>query len=341
MTFADEVRARNENKDSAETVELRKALKAAHKKLAAAKHRTDELIEAVYQAARDAALVLGPPAKVTAPKLKRSKNEEMALAHLTDLQFGKQTSGYSMEVCLDRVKRFGDKIEKLTDIQRADHPVNEIHIMLGGDMVEGTGIFPGQVYEIEAYLYEQMFGCARLIEDFVRRALGSFARVVVWEESGNHGRLGKKGEQPTEDNVDRMCYRIARDRIGDDDRLTWHAQDNWYKMVHIGEYTALLVHGDEIKSFGGNLPAYGILRKCNAWSSGVVEPFIDAYMGHFHTPMSLTLANGGRVFVSGSPESDSVYAQEFVAAKGRPSQRLHFIDPRAGRVTSEHTIWLD
>ena len=104
----------------------------------------------------------------------------------------------------------------------------------------------------------------------------------------------------------------------------------------------MLAHGDEIKSFGGNVPAFGILRKCNAWASGAIPfQFQDVYLGHFHTPMTLTLANAGRVFVTGSPESGNAFAAEFVAATGIPSQRLHFVDPARGRVTSEHTIWLD
>jgi hypothetical protein len=102
----------------------------------------------------------------------------------------------------------------------------------------------------------------------------------------------------------------------------------------------LLVHGDEIKSFGGNVPAFGIMRKMNAWASGVIEDFTDSYCGHFHQNICMTLANGGRVFVTGSIESDSAYAKEFVAATGNPSQRLHFIDPNKGRVTAEYVVWL-
>jgi hypothetical protein len=54
----------------------------------------------------------------------------------------------------------------------------------------------------------------------------------------------------------------------------------------------------------------------------------------------MTLANGGRCFVTGSIESDSEYAKEFVAATGKPSQRLHFVDPTRGRVTAEYVVWL-
>lgn len=73
----------------------------------------------------------------------------------------------------------------------------------------------------------------------------------------------------------------------------------------------------------------------------MVAPFQDVYLGHFHTPMALTMPNGGRIFVTGSPESDNQYAAEFVAAKGKPSQRLHYVDPVKGRVTGEYVVWLD
>jgi hypothetical protein len=103
----------------------------------------------------------------------------------------------------------------------------------------------------------------------------------------------------------------------------------------------MLAHGDEIKSFGGNTPAFGILRKGTAWASGVVEEHSDMYLGHFHSPMMLTMPNGHRIFVTGSPESDNQFAAEFMAARGFPSQRLHFVDPEQGRVTGEYVIWLD
>jgi hypothetical protein len=45
--------------------------------------------------------------------------------------------------------------------------------------------------------------------------------------------------------------------------------------------------------------------------------------------------------MTGSTESGSEYAREFVSAKGKASQRLHFVDPRAGRVTAEYVLWLD
>lgn len=327
----------------AEIEELQRLLRKAQSEAARNKRRTDDIVEAIYKAAYAAARASGRGQPVKRPSLdKRRKGHEVALVHTTDWQLGKKTSSYNIQVADRRLQEFTDKVISLTEIQRADHPVDECVIMFGGDMVEGGGnVFPSQVWEIEAHLFEQLFETARLIERMVRTLQANFAKPLrVVCEWGNHGRLGRYNDGTYGgDNADRMAYRIAEDRCKDLP-VIWQHSESWYQHFAIGNYKVLLVHGDEIKSFGGNVPAFGIMRKVNAWASGVIEEFNDAYMGHFHQNITMTLANGGRVFVSGSPESDSAYAKEFVAATGNPSQRLHFIDPARGRVTAEYVVWL-
>lgn len=325
-----------------EVEQLRDALRRAHQQLAKKEAKTLELTAAVYQAAHDAALsTLVVPTKPPKRKtLVAVKDEEVALLHLTDWQYGKRTSDYSRAVCEARVMACVEKSIAIATYHSTQRPVRSIHLMLGGDMVEGMTIFPSQVFEIEAGLFEQLFGVSELIVRAVTRLASHFEEVVVWEESGNHGRIGKKDELPGDENIDRMAYKIARDRIlpvlGN---VTWHEQTDWHQMVHIGKYTALLVHGDEIRSFGGNHPSYGITKKVTSWSAGVLEPFHDCYMGHFHRPDTYTLPNGGSIYITGSTESRSEYARMFVGALGKPSQRLHFIDPRKGQVTAEYRLW--
>ena len=329
--------------DLAEEAEaLRSALQREQRAHRKAKLKSEAIVDAVYRAARDAATAQGPAKIPKAPHDKRRRHEEVALIHATDWQLGKHTADYDIAACEKRVMRFAEKVHKLTDIQRADHPVKHAHVMFGGDMVEGISIFPGQAYEVEAHLFEQLFACTRLMEQFTLSLLEGFETVTVTCEYGNHGRLGRKGDMPGGDNIDRMAYKIVGDRFDGHDQVTWRTTGDWYQIVNVGHYSALLVHGDEIKSFGGNTPAFGILRKCNQWSTGVIpEPFRDVYMGHFHTPMTLTMANGGQIYVTGSPESENVYAKEFMAATGRPSQRLHYVHPQAGRLTASHLVWLD
>jgi hypothetical protein len=334
------VSLRDEAQNDTEISDLRAALKRAQQAEAKAKRKSADLVAAVYQATLDAARAADRP-KVVAPKKDtRSTKPEVALIHATDWQLGKRTVSYGMETCAKRMSLFTEKVMELTTIQRAHHPVKQATLLFGGDMVEGIGIFPGQAYEVEGHLFEQLFETSRIMESMVASFAQFFEKVHVVCEFGNHGRIGRKGDMPYGDNIDRMAYQVTQDRTRHIKNVTWQSSDDWYQIVTIGAYKALLVHGDEIKSFGGNTPAFGILRKANAWSTGVVEPFFDVYMGHFHTPMTLTMANGGRVFVTGSPESHNEYAREFIAATSTPSQRLHFVDPVKGRVTAEYNVWL-
>jgi hypothetical protein len=320
--------------------QLRQSNMRLQRSLRQAKAKTEVLVEAVERAARDAALNSGRPKVGTVKRDRRAKQPEVALIHATDWQGGKRTETYNLDILAQRIEVFTNKIVKLTDIQRADHPVTEACVMFGGDMVEGVGIFPGQAWEVDSSLYEQLFEVARIMEQMLVNLLDEFQTVNVVAEYGNHGRLGRRGDHPAHDNIDLMAYRIVAERLKHP-RLTWQFSTNWHQLVEIGNYRALLAHGDEIKSFGGNTPAFGILRKANSWATGVIGEFQDVYMGHFHTPMTLTMANGNQIYVSGSPESDNQYAAEFVAAKGHPSQRLHFVNPEAGRVTASYLVWLD
>ena len=336
MSLRDEVETEHRAAD------LEKTLRRLQRQLADAKAKSADLVAAVESAAHDAALIAGPAKSVPFPPKRKqggNKHAETALLHLTDWQLGKHTSSYDSEICRERVHRVVQKTIRLTEIQRAAHPVDEIIVMLGGDMIENIQTFPGQPFEVDSTLFGMVFEAANLIEEVLLALLAEFKTVRVYEVAGNHGRIGKKSDG-VPDNWDRILCRIVRDRLSQD-RLVWHEPSSWYEIVEAGAYRAMLVHGDQIKSFGGNTPAFGIIRKSTAWSSGVTEAFDDVYLGHYHHVSQFQLPNGGRVFMTGSTESGSEYAREFVAAKGRPSQRLHFIDPDAGRVTAEYIIWLD
>jgi len=321
-----------EAKTEQEIVQLKRALETTQRALAKAKRRTQDMVDCVHDAANQASLVQ-PRIRVKPYRSKKSKKAEVALVHLTDWQAGKVSVSFSMEVLRKRIEQMIDKVVALTNVQRAHHPVNDCVLVLGGDMVEGLSIFPGQQWEVEAHLFEQMFTVVNIIQQAVHTLSGQFSKVHVVCEYGNHGRLGRKGDMPSADNVDRMAYKIASDRCVHLKNVTWQQSADWYQVVAIGNYKLLVVHGDEMPSFNG------ILRKINTWATFI--EFDDCIMGHFHTPSNFTMANGGRVWVTGSPESDNQYAKSFIAAVGKPSQRLMFVDPEKGRVTCEYVCWLD
>jgi len=327
--------------------ELEEALKRTERSLAKAKAKTGDLVQAVYQGAHDASLISGAASVPKRPKRSaRKQSAEVALLHLTDTHIGAVTSSYDTMVAERRILETIEKTIRLAEIQRKDHAITECVVILGGDLIEQTGQFPHQAWAVDASTFEQLFAAARIIEASILCLLSEFDTVEVYLTPGNHGRVGRgKGRQSldyeSDTNWDRIVGRIIAERLEAQERLTWHACESWYSIVEVGAYRALAHHGDTIRSFGGSTPSYGIIKKHQAWASGVMPEFRDAYLGHFHTPMQLPLANGGRVFVTPSLVSDSAFAKEFVAATSLPAQRLHFVDPRRGRVTAEYLVWVD
>lgn len=326
--------------------ELRAALRRTQQQLTKANAKVEDLVEATISASRDATLAMGPIKPVPAPRLQTARKQaigEVALWHMTDWQGSKVTTSYNSEVMVNRVMLYCHKAAHLTDIQRSHHPVDDVTILFGGDMIEGLFNYPTQAFEIDSSIFGQYVKVSRLLVDVVQYALSIYNHVTVVAEWGNHGRIGgKQAGVPRPDNFDRMCYELARQLLANEPRLTWEDCPEDIQYVEIGNYQALLIHGDEVGRNGFASPMT-ILRHANQWRSGAYpKPFRDVYIGHYHTHNEWAMANGyGAVYQSGSTESDNRYARETMAASAIPTQRLHFIDPEKGRVTAQYKVWLD
>lgn len=336
-------------KESAQITELKATNLRLMRQLEHAKAKVEDLVDAVYTAAHDAATNLQLAAVPKPAPTKGSGTSQTAVAVLSDWQLAKITASYNSKVCEERIELYADKVLRLTEIQRAAHPIKTCQVWILGDIIEGELIFPGQASLIDASLYRQV--CVdgpRILGNFLRRMLANFDRVEVIGVIGNHGGIGGKSRRehnPTT-NADRMLYRICQtmfDSAGEK-RITWTIPDrererDWYAIAKIGDYRCLLFHGDQIRGHSG-IPWYGFHKRVLGWRGGAIrEPFSEAACGHFHTPTRITL-NAVTVRVSGSPESDNTYAQEQLAAIGRPSQWLLFVHPKHG-VTAEYCVWLD
>lgn len=323
---------------------LRAALRRAHTQIAQAKDRSEHLTEVTRAAAFDAMIALGGISKSQAPvKDKRKTSAEVALWVMGDWQGSKVTTSYNSKIMRKRVLQFTDKAAAITEIQRTHHPVKECYIAFTGDMVEGLWNYPGQAWEIDSTLFEQYVNVSRLIVDVIRKALETYEKVTVVPEWGNHGRIGSKRDGiPRSDNVDRMCYELARQLLAGEKRLTFLECPEDIQRIEIGNYRAILLHGDEVGRNGFASPT-AIVTHVAKWKSGSYPwAFRDAYIGHYHTNAEWALPDGlGAVYQTGSTESDNRYAGITMAASATPTQRLHFIDPDKGRVTAQYKVWLD
>jgi hypothetical protein len=258
---------------------------------------------------------------------------------------GKVTPNYNSNILEDRIDLYTEKLLEITEIQRMDHNVNSLRVWLLGDIVEGEEIFPGQSHLIDSGLYRQVgINGPRILGKFLTTALQHFEDVQVVGVIGNHGAVGgkmKKSYDP-ETNMDRLLYKIIELIFKNEDRITFNIPDgkgerNWYAVDSIGNYSSLLVHGDQ-------LPAptsyYGYYKKVMGWKDGAIpEHFDDVFMGHYHQQFKMTI--GSTILrISGSLESCNTYAQEYFSSMSRPCQHLMFVHPENG-VTSEYSIWLD
>lgn len=328
----------------AEAENLRGALNRALRQLAQAKAKTEDLVEATYRAAHDALVVQFARPPIAKPLSdKRRHRGEVAVWMLSDWQGSKKTISYNSEVMRRRVHEYIDKAERITTIQRADHPVRACAILFGGDMVEGLFNFATQPFEVDATLFEQWTSVSQLLIEVVERALATHDEVTVFAEWGNHGRIGSKRDAvPRSDNLDRMCYQTARMSLAKQKRLTWADCPEDIQKVEIGNYRAILLHGDETGRNGFVAPTTFLtyLNKLKAGSFGWA--FRDAYTGHRHTHDEFAMADGtGAWYQTGSTESDNRYARNGLGSAAQPSQRLHFVDPEKGRVTAQYKVWLD
>ncbi len=277
--------------------------------------------------------------------------EERAVVVLGDWQLAKVTRDYTTEVCEERVERLADKVEQIVRIQRTDHPVRHLNVLMVGDLIEGEMIFPGQSHLIDASLFRQVcIDGPRILGNFIRRMLTVFETVTVDGVIGNHGAIGGRGRKDyhPETNGDAMMYEVVRQVLeaSGQDRLEFSAnyvdlERMWYKVRDINGKKWLLFHGDQAR--GGNgisgLPFPTLTSKVLKWGNGgIAEQFDYVVCGHYHTPTRMTIGSK-TLWMSGSTESSNNYASEYFSAQGDPSQWLLFVT-HSGEVGGEYKIRL-
>jgi hypothetical protein len=310
------------------------------------KNVKDEAILAVYEAAYDAFVDFElPPIKENKIVSGKSGVGETAVAVFGDWQLGKVTPTYNSEVLAERIEAYAEKLVEITNIQRTHHPVDNLHVWLLGDIVEGEEIFPGQSHLIDSGLYRQVgVNGPEILGNFLRTALQNFKHVHVTGVIGNHGAVGGRArkQHDPETNMDRLLYKIVQLIFKDEPRITFNIPDgkgerNFYAVDNIGNYSSLLIHGDQMPAPSAS---YGYYKKVMGWKDGAIpEHFDDVFMGHYHQQVKMTIGSS-LLRISGSPESHNTYAQEYFSSMSRPCQHLMFVHPENG-VTSEYSIWLD
>lgn len=325
--------------------EAQPSVRSLLRRLELAKASKAELVAAVYAAAREAADTMEILPIPEPPKSTAGGSPEVAIAMMADWQLGKTTPEYNSTIAMDRIRRYGNKVVKLIELQRAHHPVDEARVFLLGDLIEGEEIFPGQSHRIDASLYYQLFNAAGVLAEVVRQIASTVEKVRVVGAIGNHGALGgpiRRSYHP-ETNADAIVYNIARMQFASEPRVEWKetlvaGERAWYATDQVFDKRWFLFHGDQIKSASFGIPWYGFNKRLLGWATSVT-PFEYSVSGHWHTPVRFPV-NAITHWGVGSTESANTYAQEYLASGGqRPSQYLLFQGQDG--VTAEYQVFVD
>jgi hypothetical protein len=316
---------------------LKREITRQRRELIKAKTREASILEAVDEALSEPIRVYVPQR----PKRGRARQIESAVVHLSDIQIGKLTESYDIAVARERIETiFLEKIRRITEARRSAASIDACHVYLGGDIVEGEDIFPGQSHEIEQGVFDQAIKTSpEIISNLILGLLETFHTVRVVSVPGNHGRNGRFGRgQHPRTNWDNVVYQVVRRILPTSDRLAWNLSESFYAVDDVLGWGNLIVHGDQIRGGLNGFPYYGVGKKAWGWIDSVDKRWDYLWFGHFHT-FAMGNLNRRIWLANGTTESDNTYAQEQMAACGDPCQRLAFFNAEHGLI-ADHQVFL-
>jgi hypothetical protein len=189
--------------------------------------------------------------------LNKSYKEIEVVLMLSDIQAGtyisrEATGGlneYNKDILEQQFKLLLQAIVSIITKQKLITPIKKLNIHALGDMVEGMGIFEGQAQHTDQDLYNQMFNLAELLVWFIQELLYLFDEIEFSGVGGNHGRVGKKGENPHFVNWDVYLYKYIAARLQGYEQVKFNIPLSWWYLDTIQGWNFLLLHGDDIKCF--------------------------------------------------------------------------------------------
>lgn len=326
----------NDLSTQALTTMTQKAEDARTKELIKKKAIADFVIEGCLTALSQRPIV--PP---TPPPDPSPPTSQVAVLELSDIQAGtfisEESTGGLNYFNWERLVTYFDGL--FQGISSLTLP-STLHIHLLGDIVEGSQIFPGQEQHICRDLFKQVIGSVELIENFLSRCLTIFDSIKIVAVCGNHGRVGKKGENPHWVNWDRIVYEFVR-REFQDPRITWQLDDSWWQIDTIFSYNFYLTHGDDIRCWNG-IPYYGVDRSAQRETEllRLHNTHYDYFcIGHLHTPAVLPGVATTK-FINGCFPGGTIFSMKNMGVASKPQQWLLIVDEKWG-VIAQHPIYLD
>lgn len=273
------------------------------------------------------------------PKMADSKehDEETAVLVLSDVHVGKWvdptevggTFRYGIPLFKKRLDNLKRRFDSIIDIHRRAIPIKTLYVLMLGDLVEGSDMRPSQRIRIDATIGAQTLifvqHMAPLLAGFARE----FDEVRVIVVGGNHGRVGKAGENLPVDNFDVMAGHFLETSLQNVENVSVHVSHKPYELARIGGLEMYMAHGENTGGGGGfaGVPAFSIARSA-ARDTALHRRLFDAYViGHFHTAQDMEI-NGTPILVNGCWDGGDNYSVNRLKVASIPAQWLFGVGKR-------------
>lgn len=228
-----------------------------------------------------------------------SENGVDLIFHDTDAHFGSLVENKHGETVFDSEiarKRYRLQTDKFMDYaakKSIDHGVDTIHWLLGGDTVEGTGIYDGQAHEVDQYINEQIETATeqltRTMKTLVKACKVLEADLQIVCIPGNHGKHRGKGSSNKANYDDLVYYNLQHaTNIYLENPDTGTANVRFQRSDTVvedtfplrgGRYTGYLCHGQHLKPHVGTSSGQkDALSIANQYDADIV------FRGHYHMP---------------------------------------------------------
>lgn len=294
--------------------------------------------------------------RLPAPKVIKAINpksvlgiDEELMFPVSDVQIGefveaKDIGGigsYSLAIFEHRVSVWRDNVISMIKERMSKYNVKKIHIPFHGDIVEGMDIFQSQAFHLETGLVRQAVQGSRIFSEAVAaisESIGNSIEIELDHVGGNHGRIGRKGQTPYQDNWDRLFGFMMGTILEKYDNISNSIPEVWFVQKNLLGWVFHIEHGDDINSWMG-IPAYGMIR-AHAKNSIMWNNPIHFYLiGHHH--VGSQIQNGfGEVLCNGNWVGANEFSAKIIKSHARPFQFMFVIRENHG-IVERHMCYFE
>jgi len=252
---------------------------------------------------------------------------------LSDIHWGEkvdsiETMGLGHYDAAEAERRMNKLRDKVIQFKREDeesHGLNHLVLYMVGDIVEGTGTFAKQIWNVDLNELEQIFSAADYLGSMIRYYRTIFQSVTVYCIPGNHRNNPKNDQSHWSWVPDYLVYETLKRSVSNLQNVDVFISSSPKMVVQRGSKIVVLGHGNDAIRYQG-VPYYGIDRVFRRLPNlfGIIPDYF--LIGHFHEASDLR----GEVIINGCVPGGSDLAITKLNITSRAEQKVWYFDDEHG-----------